>query len=236
MSSQVVSVASSRVFIQQIRNQRGRLPNPPPSTFSNVQLLAFSTQRSSSLSLFHANKNLQISPPRPSRIEQHLSSRKSRKHDFIPKRTVHHLVGTLSTSQTSTLFPHRDNPNARHIKDLLRTLHSSTTTSEPNPTPRPSAASLHACTAECAAFHGEILDIAADLHDISGDLILEIERRFECEDGANRGRGLKDCFEDLRDLRRDIEALRGDIGDVEILLDVHCGEEMVGKCLEDARE
>ncbi|CZT42941.1 uncharacterized protein RSE6_02909 [Rhynchosporium secalis] len=106
---------------------------------------------------------------------------------------------------------------------------------------------LSACVQECEAFAGEIGDIVADLKAIVGDLAggdvgvvvggegvgwvvdVNVDWKVVRGGGGGGGRegggGLKDCFLDLGDLKRDVVALRGDVGDVQVLIGYLCEEE-----------
>ncbi|CZT02385.1 uncharacterized protein RAG0_09578 [Rhynchosporium agropyri] len=110
---------------------------------------------------------------------------------------------------------------------------------------------LNACVQECEAFAGEIGDIVADLKAVVGDLaggdvgvvvggegvgwVVDVNVDWKVVRGggggggggrgSEGGGGLKDCFMDLGDLKRHVVELRGDVGDVQVLIEHLCEEE-----------
>ncbi|CZS90011.1 uncharacterized protein RCO7_02310 [Rhynchosporium graminicola] len=132
---------------------------------------------------------------------------------------------TTTTTTTTTIFPHRDNVNARYIKAALRTLHLAR---------YPSTGLQMAMRGRGAGI--SLGDIVADLKAIVGDLaggdvgvvvggegvgwVVDVDWKVV----RGGGGGLKDCFLDLGDLKRDVVALRGDVGDVEVLIGYLCEE------------
>ncbi|KAG4429830.1 hypothetical protein IFR05_014681 [Cadophora sp. M221] len=119
-----------------------------------------STANGSSLpfSQLHSENNLQTTYPHPPTTDPHFTISHCRK---LPPTNIYPLTSTAS----STSLRHRDNPNARFIKNELRSLHLALP-----PSSKHTAARLKAFAAECDAFSGELLEIAVDLKAIGMDI------------------------------------------------------------------
>ncbi|KAH9216711.1 hypothetical protein DL95DRAFT_460047 [Leptodontidium sp. 2 PMI_412] len=141
-------------------------------------------------------------------IEKHHTISHYRK---LPPTNMHSLTST----STSTSLRHRDNPNARFIKNELRSLHLASA-----PPSQRTAARLKASTAECNASNGELLEIAADLKPIGKD-IQEIATADGRSGTSDTAEGLKDVGKDLDDPKKDVRAVRDDMMDLAELIEHH---------------
>ncbi|KAH7323558.1 hypothetical protein BKA65DRAFT_481367 [Rhexocercosporidium sp. MPI-PUGE-AT-0058] len=162
----------------------------------------------------------------PSSTYPHRSPTESRYGIYHYRKLQSTNIHSLTNTETSLRHRHRDNPNARFIKNELRSLHLAP--SPTSPPLQPSTEVLTACVAECDAFSGELLEIALDLKTISEDINKEMARAEEIDkdyqEGSDFVDGLKNIGLDLDDLKKDVRAVRDDMVDLVSLIEHHCGD------------
>ncbi|KAH6707836.1 hypothetical protein BKA61DRAFT_697609 [Leptodontidium sp. MPI-SDFR-AT-0119] len=215
-----------------VQRQRGRHPQlTAPKLFKNLN--SSTTGSSSPISQSHAKYNIQVRHIVLLALRQlpqqvlHLSTNsfKATNQQSFPiekHHTISHYrklppTSMHSLTSISTSLRHRDNPNARFIKNELRSLHLASV-----PSSQRTAARLKAFTVEYNAFNGELLEIIVDLKAIGKDIQEEIATADSWSGILDVTEGLMDVGKDLDDLKKDVRAVRDDMMDLTELIDRHC--------------